>query len=467
MGDNLFSPKWTTGKLDDIEFVVEILATVATWVISVVGFGIIISSLLKNSVAALYCANSNFWDKVDQIKQGQKVEIASGANSNQATAVLGSAITLFLSFMPNIKKMTDFDDGVLDAKMYFMKAIPMMMLTIFIGVFVFRGYPARIAEFSTNLGTGVLDAVLTNVDPIAWVEKIPTEIAVIRLTTDAANDDVSKNINKVSKKVISAYLGAVNDIPKKERVNVARDIEAWVSTKSGEYQSYCDTGKYKCDVTALIQRFDPQEDINRIHGVESNGVTQFSYAESVSYFDKGVSALDTSNMWVQYIVKFTRVASKTTKKEIQCTLTLPNGDEYRRIGENGTAIIVSMPTPTGSYGFYGWSSPVGKDESGNYVYVYVSSGGKLKIVQKEAKNSLEGVRSITNIDGLFYQSGTSRHEIKNIYFGDNSSPVFTDVNGNVSPWSWGEEPKVGNTASEDSGSDSSPTNVISTGDDGL
>lgn len=464
MGDNLFSPKWTTGKLDEISFVVEILATLATWVISIVGFGIIISSLLKNSVAALYCANSNFWDKVDQIKQGQAVEIAAGANSNQVTAVLGSAITFLLSLMPNIKKMTDFDDGVLDAKMYFMKAIPMMVLTIFIGVFVFRGYPARIADYATSFGTGVLDAVLTNVDPVAWVEKIPTEIAVIRLTTDAANDDVSKNINKAARKVISAYLGAVNDVPKKERVNLARDIESWVSQNSGDYQSYCDTGKYKCDVTALIQRFDPQEDINRIHGVESNGITQFSYAQPVSYFDKGISALDVSEMWVQYIVKFTRVASKTTKKELQCTLTLPNS--MRTIGENGTAIIVSMPTPSGSYGFYGWTSPVGKDESGNYVYVYVSSGGQLKIVQKESRNSVEGVRSITNIDGLFYQAGTSKHEIKNIYFGDNSSPVFTDVTGAVSSWTWGEEPKVGETR-EDSGNTGSPANVISTEQDGL
>lgn len=54
---DLFAPEWTTGNLFEIQGVVNILGGLAVIVISVVGFGIVIFSILKNAISGLYVVN--------------------------------------------------------------------------------------------------------------------------------------------------------------------------------------------------------------------------------------------------------------------------------------------------------------------------------------------------------------------------------------------------------------------------
>lgn len=461
--DNLFSAEWTEGSLESIDGVVKVLSFISVIVISIVGYGIIISSLLKNSVAALYVANPRLWDKVDKIKTGQAhvIDPNTPLGKVQGVSQLGTVLDILLGLFPNIKKLTDFDDGVLDAKVYFLKAIPMMCLTIFIGAFVFKGYPARWAAKITNFGTATMDLVLHNVDPIAWLNYIPTEFVLYSYTTDNAEDDVSQHINDVAKKLTSTYVGAVNDISKDTRLVVARELEAWASSNTADYQSYCDKGLYKCDIKTMIQYVDPTQDVERIHGKEANGITTFAYALPISNFDKGASSIDVSNMYVEYVVKFTRIATKTKAQNYNCSLALPSN---KLSLANGTVITSEVGTADSSYYLYalsGASGMMGDIE----VSISVTSTNTFKVTSKYGTKSLEGYSNITGISGLYYYVGTEKHKIKSIYYnGTSSSGVFTALDKTGSDnqsivWSWGESPNA--KSSESSGSESSGTIVES------
>ena len=175
-GQDLFSKAWTEGNLYEIQGFVSKLGSFACMLISIVGFGIVIFSILKNAMSGLYVVNPTFWDRVDDIKQqaisGMQSTIQEAAGSvngkgNYAAQKVGGIFTFLLGLIPNIKALTDFDDGVpVDKKQYFMKSIPLLIAQIFIGMMIFFGYPAKIAEWLGNGATYAIAAVIKNVDQI-------------------------------------------------------------------------------------------------------------------------------------------------------------------------------------------------------------------------------------------------------------------------------------------------------------
>ncbi|MBR3600621.1 MAG: hypothetical protein IKL53_12225, partial [Lachnospiraceae bacterium] len=82
---NLFDKAWTEGNLYEIQPVVNVLGTFACWVISIVGFGIVIFSILKNAFSGLYVVNPAFWDKVSDVK----AQAVTGAQKTIGDATKG------------------------------------------------------------------------------------------------------------------------------------------------------------------------------------------------------------------------------------------------------------------------------------------------------------------------------------------------------------------------------------------
>lgn len=232
---DLFSEAWTEGNLYAIDGIVDKLGTFSCWVISIVGFGIVIFSILKNAMSGLYVVNPNFWDRVDEIK-GQMVSGASSAiqgaagavpgNGNAAAQKLGGILTFMLGLIPNIKSLTDFDDGApVDKKQYFMKSIPLLVAQIFIGMLIFFGYPAKIANWIGSGATYALSAVINNVDPVQVVSKVSDSFTVYTLSTDGSQDPWEQNINSMSSEMVSAMATKYNDMDKSNVQNVAYVIE--------------------------------------------------------------------------------------------------------------------------------------------------------------------------------------------------------------------------------------------------
>lgn len=231
---DLFAPEWTTGNLFEIQGVVNVLGYIAVIVISVVGFGIVIFSILKNAISGLYVVNPPFWDRVDELKndavEGAKglVNDTIGKSNNVAAKKLGGMLTTLLGFIPNIKALTDFDDSdgqVVDKKQYFIKSIPLLVCHIFIGALIFLGYPTKIATWFGNAGTYAIDAFLNNVDPVETIQRISDGIIVYDLTTDGTGDPFEQAINDATRAIHKNVVTKYTDMGKQPAQSAALEIE--------------------------------------------------------------------------------------------------------------------------------------------------------------------------------------------------------------------------------------------------
>lgn len=235
---DLFSGDWTRGNLFEIQGLVNILGGVAVVVISAVGFGIVIFSILKNAISGLYVVNPPFWDKVSQLKEDAVngatglVNDTIGKSNNVIAKKMGGLLTTILGYIPNIKALTDFDESdgeCVDKKQYFIKSIPLLVVQIFIGTLIFMGYPTKIASFIGTGGTYVIDAVINNNDPIELVQRISDGIIVYSLATDGSQDPFEVNINKFTRDVLKVVQTKYNDMVKESTQNVALTIENNIS----------------------------------------------------------------------------------------------------------------------------------------------------------------------------------------------------------------------------------------------
>lgn len=241
---SLFDPAWTEGNLYTIDWLTKNLGNFACMIISAVGFLIVIFSILKNAISGLYVVNPNFWDKVSDIKN-QAVDVAnsgiSGAagmvpgKGNAAAAKLGGFFTYILSAIPNVRALTDFEDGEIDKKQYFAKSIPLLIAQIFIGMLIFFGYPAQIANWIGSAGTEVLDIVLTNVDPIATIENLSTKVISADFATEGSDDPYEKAIYEASRSAWTDVVGRATDIEKGPRQELANKIEVWIMDTFNPY----------------------------------------------------------------------------------------------------------------------------------------------------------------------------------------------------------------------------------------
>ncbi len=228
---DLFNQTWTEGDLYSIQPIVNGLGTFACWVISIVGFGIVIFSILKNAFSGLYVVNPTFWDKVDQVKcqavQGIGSTVQQFSGGNVATQKLGGLFVFLLGLIPNIRALTDFDDGApVDKKQYFMKSIPLLVAQIFIGMMIFFGYPAKIAEWIGSGATYAMSAIINNVDPVEVVHKVSDSFTTYYLSTDGSQDPLEQNVNKMTLDMVSTMATKYDDMHESNVQDVALTIEA-------------------------------------------------------------------------------------------------------------------------------------------------------------------------------------------------------------------------------------------------
>ena len=237
-GQNLFDSAWTEGNLYSIQPIVNILGSFSVKVISFVGFGIVIFSILKNAMSGLYVVNPNFWDRVSDVKR-QLVGEVSGIIQDGASRVpgqgnaiaqrLGGIMTFLLQLLPDIRALTDFDDGVpVDKKQYFMKSIPLLIAQIFIGMLIFMGYPSKIAEWIGNGGTYMITAMINNIDPIEVVTGISDSITVYNLSTDGSPDPFDRTVNKGASEMIRVVQTKYRDMQKDPTQETAYALETYL-----------------------------------------------------------------------------------------------------------------------------------------------------------------------------------------------------------------------------------------------
>lgn len=329
VGKDLFSDAWTEGNLYQIQGLTEALGSFACTVISVVGFGIVIFSILKNAMSGLYVVNPTFWDKVDEVKsqavsnmQGT-VNDLTGKSGNYAAQKIGGVFTFLLGLIPNIKALTDFDDDVeIDKKQYFMKSIPLLVAQIFIGMLIFFGYPAKIAEWIGDGATYAISAVINNVDPVQVVQGVSDKFTVYTLSTDGSVVPMEKVINKMSAEMTTTVATKYSDMKKQPTQETALAIESNLLTNFTNSTLTSILGAdegYNITISATAQSVAPtvSESYRKLEGSNvwmaqaTNGTYSFKYWIQATTLPTGSTMVGSDDYFV-WTIQATPVAVSNT-----------------------------------------------------------------------------------------------------------------------------------------------------------
>lgn len=332
-GQDLFSEAWTEGNLYQIQGLVSKLGSFACTLISIVGFGIVIFSILKNAMSGLYVVNPTFWDRVDEIKQqaisGMQSTITEAAGmvsgkGNFAAQKVGGIFTFLLGLVPNIKALTDFDDGVpVDKKQYFMKSIPLLIMQIFIGMMIFFGYPAKIAEWMGSAATYAIAAIINNVDPIEVVQGVSQKFTIYNLSTDGSQKPIEQTINRMASEMLPVVATKYNDMKKQPTQETALALEAELinnfSTDNVIMQILGAEEGYDVTISATSQSntptisagYEPVGSSNVYYAQASNGTYSFKFWVQGSTLPTGSKKVGADDYFV-WTVLATPVAVSNT-----------------------------------------------------------------------------------------------------------------------------------------------------------
>lgn len=163
-----------SGAMSRITWLTEMVDNWFIQIITVTAFFIISMSLLKNVMAAAYCAFPNFFNKVHEAHEQMKwsEQTMSGFKEMGNKLKSGKISDVILSIVPDFKAFTDFVDQEISPKAYFMKAIPQMCIMVIIGIFIYNGYYRDVSATVGEAGATIIENVLGSVSPEKAVNDI-------------------------------------------------------------------------------------------------------------------------------------------------------------------------------------------------------------------------------------------------------------------------------------------------------
>lgn len=162
------------GAMSSITWLTEMVDNWFIKIITITAFFIISMSLLKNVLAAAYCAFPVFFNKVHEAHEQMKWSEMSMGGFKEVGSKLkdGKISDVILSIIPDFKALTDFADQEMSPKTYFMKAIPQMCIMVIIGIFIYNGYYRDVSATVGEAGATIIENVLGSVSPEKAVNDI-------------------------------------------------------------------------------------------------------------------------------------------------------------------------------------------------------------------------------------------------------------------------------------------------------
>lgn len=356
-GQNLFDQAWTQGDLYSIQPIVNALGTFAGWVISIVGFGIVVFSILKNALSGLYVINPAIWDKVDELKNQVEQGVRNGTQGgNQAVAKLGGLAAFVLSYLPNLRALTDFADeqdvNSINKKQYFAKSIPLLVAQIFIGMLIFQGYPAQIASWIGDGATYTVGAIMDNIDPVEFVTGVSDSLVAYKLATDGSQDPLEQNINKMTSKMMTIVKTKYSDMGPDPAQETAYEIENMLlAAFQGDvvFENVLGAAEgYRVDINTTSQNSMPviSKSYSQIgsSGVyvaqATNGTYSFKYWVSGSSLHTGSTKVGSSDYFVWTVTATPEAISNVSRSELIVFTTVGNST----VTKEGTTMTINKLT---------------------------------------------------------------------------------------------------------------------------
>lgn len=464
--NNLFNPEYTSGDLSKIAPIVRIGQMVSVWIISIIGFSIVISTVIKQAMHGLYATNPKLWDRVDEVHRTKIAESLGKirGGGNELTNLLGFFQSFIFSLLPNVKAVTEFDGDTIDPKTFFTKSLPVACLYMFIGVFIFYGYTTKFGEKVSQFGTEVMDNFFLRVDPIEWASKIPGKIARVNFATDGSQLEFDQHVNKVARKAYQTLQTLLPDITKEKQPEVAKAVEAWViECMSQDPMAQCDSAGWDMTFSATSSRGEP--DLSRIHNqVSKDGHTiTYAYAVPVSTFDTGSVDSAVESDYLRINLTFTEKSKTGEFASVDCVM---KGGKLVEEA-NGERLIIELdPTTSAQISTGGSCTGVIGDVPVKIVY----SGGNITLTASGSKklSTARDKSKVTSVTNVRYVCGQSTNQIREIQINGNqgSAIEFESTTGGKS-WTWGNAPeqKAGSLSGNSDNDDDNDDNEDE--DDGL
>lgn len=224
------------GAIDTITWLTKFMDNVSIQVISVASYLIIIFACLKNVLAGVYCSNTVFCDAVHEAHlANEQITLRQAGDYFRGGRALDTSVSglkkFLLGLVPDVKSLTIFKDSEVEARDYFLKAIPQMLLCIIIGIFIYNGYYRDVAVSVGRFGSEAFTRVMVSADPVGLVDKIFNTVGMPEFATKDSPLTADKIIYKSSSSMYSAIITKHTDIQTtSQRQTLASEIEEWVTT---------------------------------------------------------------------------------------------------------------------------------------------------------------------------------------------------------------------------------------------
>lgn len=187
VSDILLDPRFQ-GAMHSIEWLTGVIDIWFVRIISIGAFLIISVSMARNVAAGIVCAYPKFWRKVHEAHEKHAISAmlkgiggavgslkgggAGGAASGMVNNLVDNGGSVILGIIPDLLAFTDFADNDMSPKQYFMKAIPEMLICVFIGIFIYNGLYRDVAAKVGTAGAHLVSNTLNAVDPDAMTKFI-------------------------------------------------------------------------------------------------------------------------------------------------------------------------------------------------------------------------------------------------------------------------------------------------------
>lgn len=448
--EELFDPRWTQGSLEVLGPITNVLGTIACFILSLGGFFMVILPITRYVINGIVCVAPGLCDRIAEAHDSQLGFKQAKAN-NQVIAAAGSLLTLILSFVPNFKVISDFNEGIQDPKTLMMKGLPMMCIYVFIGVFIYQGYHAVIAKKASQVATSVIDMALNNVDPDVWVDKLTNKLARPNFSTDDAQDTFSKNVNALSKEIWTTVNSKYSDTTSENKQSYAPQIEQLANNILAQIMEHSDSTNFELSCDVRIYDFMPQTNANAAfpaydHDTD-NDIYIYQYVTTVSEtMDIGtVGGTDGDYLYIG--LRFREVPETAgDASNIQNVATLASNDF-----KSGDGNTCTWTAP--SDGFVVSSTVKINGISSTNITTKTQNGTQYYVIEFPCSlDELKGSGDVSVV-GLKARAGaTGAHTITAVNFG--STYTFTPVDNRWTSWTIGTKPELASNVSSGEDEDS-------------
>lgn len=386
--DDILDSNRYRGAISSISTITNFLDRYFIIAMTIVAFFIISAAMFKNAAAAAYCSNSKFWDKVHEAHLKSEAYSLAGARDyfaqQQFMSTSPAGLRDFvLGILPDMKSFTDFEERDIEPKQYWMKAIPQMIASIMIGVFIYNGYHADTAMVVGDFGAITFERLITSCDPEVVLNKLTNMTGTPKAATDGRTDVKGLAINKVTHKIYSKLISTHNDITEaSKKAEMMGKIESVVAqTMPDAYLNDAwKLSSVKGDLTATALGTES------LGGGTVEGGGEFgddgemayyrvSYAKS-EFINEGDTAINNGTNYVTIQVTWKKVAEKDALGGNSGTVNLrgtPVTIAVSTMESNGTVAPIDLST----LGIKGTGKFVPKDGSADF-YCVLDSTGKLQ-----------------------------------------------------------------------------------------